>query len=157
MSNNFSAFRCVSAVLIACFLCLSFAGEASLRSQTPVPRVLIEGSGGPDGPTGGRPTNVTIDGLQMQGTLSSRTVVSWGMVIRDLAHGEIVDVVFIDGDIRSIGNRGTILTGFHLNGVVVVEPSAKPTDVAGGFFSELMRLSVAGGDTFTTKVIGGET
>ena len=129
------------------------------NTTTPVARVLIEGSGAA---SGGRPTNVTVDGLQMQGTLSSSHVVSWGLVIKDLAPGELVDIVFIDGDIRSIGNRGTILTGFHLNGIVVVEPglNTAPTAAAengGGFFGELMRLSVQGGDTFTTKVTGGET
>jgi hypothetical protein len=129
---------------------------------TPVPRVLIEGSGGAGSVSADKLTNVTIDGLQMQGTLSSSTVVSWGLVIRDLAPAELVDIVFIDGDIRSVGNRGTIITGFHLNGVVVVEPGVgsdteQLSSAAPGFFGELMRLSVEGGDTFTTKIVGGAT
>eukprot|EP01043_Picozoa_sp_COSAG02_P005894 COSAG02_NODE_163_length_32424_cov_21.759010_12_plen_889_part_00 len=128
---------------------------------TPVPRVLIEGSA--NAGTVGKLTNVTVDGLQMQGTLSSRTIVSWGLVIKDLARAEVVDLIFIDGDIRSVNNRGTIITGFHMNGVVVIEPGSgdsgvqRPDAVAPGFFGELMRLSVEGGDTFTTKIVGGVT
>jgi hypothetical protein len=101
------------------------------------------------------------------------------LLLLNLSENDIVDVVQIDGDIRAVGNRGTVLSGFHIDGIVTLDPA--PTDYDGdhatadddhddtkfsrrdtagadtarGFFGEMARFA-GGGRAFTTIVTGGQ-
>ena len=92
---------------------------------------------------------------------------------------DLLDVIYTDGDITAAGNEGTIITGFHLAGQVILTPSKKQLEqyaaaaaaaaaagnsvvaaaLAGpskGVFGELMRFTCCAHD-YTTKITGGQT
>jgi hypothetical protein len=80
-----------------------------------VQRVAIEGCGA----VGCRSiTNVTIDGLHMQGdTDYYRTArISAGVSVRHPTAADIVDAYYFDGDLEVVGSGGKVVTGFHMNG-----------------------------------------
>jgi hypothetical protein len=70
-------------------------------------------------------------------------------------------VKMIDGSLRTVGNRGTVLSGWHQAGSTSAEP--EPTTRQSpqnapeqGFFGELARFA-GGGHDFTTRIVGGQT
>ena len=125
-------------------------------------------------------TNVSINGIFMNGYNEGTREVAAGIHADGFMEGDLLDIIYADGDILATGNEGTILVGFHLAGQVVLKPSATQLaayaaaaddddddddDAAGmstavaagkGLFGELMRFTCCAKD-FTTKITGGQT
>ena len=119
-------------------------------------------------------TNVSINGIFMNGYNEGTREVAAGIHANGFMEGDLLDIIYADGDILATGNEGTILVGFHLAGQVVLKPSATQLaayaaaaadgDAAGmstavaagkGIFGELMRFTCCAKD-FTTKITGGQ-
>lgn len=123
-------------------------------------RLLIHGNGR---------TNVTINGVQMQGYNENKRPWPSGIRVVGFVPGDLLDIVYTDGDITAVANEGTIIVGFHLAGQSVLEPSAAQLEeyrsaangtlaaaVAGkGVFGELMRFTCCAHD-YTTKITGAQ-
>jgi hypothetical protein len=119
---------------------------------------------------GGGHTNVTINGVQMQGYNEGKREWASGIHVDGFVPSDVLDVIYTDGDMTATGNEGTIIVGFHLAGTVNLKPSgqqlaeyavAAAKAAAGegapiaskGFFGELMRFTCCAHD-FTTKIQG---
>ena len=84
--------------------------------------------------------------------------------LQSLAPGDLVDLVALTGDVHSVGNRGTVLSGYHMDGVVTLEPEpeagaeAEAESSARGFFGEMARFAGGGpGYSYNTRITGGQT
>lgn len=118
---------------------------------------------------GGGETNVTVNGVQMQGYNENKRAWASGIYVSGFVAGDLLDIIYTDGDITAVGNEGTIIVGFQLAGQVILKPSAKQlreyaarsdrnSNVAKhsrGTFSTLMRFTCCAHD-FTTKIAGGQ-
>jgi hypothetical protein len=74
---------------------------------------------------GGGHTNVTINGVQMQGYNEGKREWASGIHVDGFVPSDVLDVIYTDGDMTATGNEGTIIVGFHLAGTVNLKPSGK--------------------------------
>ena len=127
--------------------------------SSPVVRILVEGSGAAP-----KKTNVTIDSVFLGTGQPGQMCDGCPTVkLQSLAPGDLVDLVALTGDVHSVGNQGTVLSGYHMDGIVILEPDTKPpehdaTPAQQGFFGEMARFAGGGpGYSYNTRITGGQT
>ena len=121
--------------------------------------------------SGGGTTNISMNGVQLQGYREQGDKRKWmsGITVEHFVPGDLLDIIYTDGDIHAIGNQGLILTSHHWAGQVRLEPSAaeleeyaslaelgKQATPTTGVMGVLTRFACCDTD-FTTHITGGQT